>query len=73
MSGPSRVCYHGVPRIIEQSYAEPEGKEEMEAVAETVDGQVSEERKNGFKEVLEYFKTHRINVNVRQVWARKDH
>ena len=71
MSGPSRVCYHGVPRIIEESYVEPEGREEMEDVAERIDGQVSEERRNGFKEVLAYFKTHRINVNVRQVWAHK--
>lgn len=74
MSGFSRICYHGVPRIIENSYKQPELNEEIKAIAEKIDSQVEEPlRINGFKEILAYYKTHRLNLNVRQVWARKGH
>lgn len=50
MSGHSRVCYHGVPRIIEESYIEPVFSPKMERIAEAIDNQTDHDnRKNGFK------------------------
>ena len=46
--------------------------EEMEGIAGKIDGQVEQPlRRNGFKEIIAYFKTHRLNLNIRQVWSRK--
>ena len=42
-------------------------------IQEIIDGQVEgPDRINGFKEVVEYYKCHRLNLNIRQVWARKE-
>ena len=72
MSDFSRICYHGVPRIVEDSWREPEMSEKMKGIAVKIDGQVEQPlRRNGFKEIIAYFKTHRLNLNIRQVWSRK--
>ena len=55
MSGESRRCYHGVPRIVAGRVWE-EGGEGLEGVEE---GEV--------RRVREYLSEHRINLNVRQV------
>ena len=73
MSGFSRICYHGVPRIVEESWKEPVFDVEMEKIQGIIDGQLEgPDRINGFKEVVEYYKCHRLNLNIRQVWARKE-
>lgn len=72
MSGFSRICYHGVPRIIENSYVPPAMSPALEALATKIDKQAEQPLSpNGFKEVLTYFSGHRLNVNVRQVWLQK--
>jgi len=63
MSGKSRLAYHGVPRIISNTYL----WEEVETKAEW-----SEEWLNSPKNVLNYLQNHRININVRQVYPSED-
>ena len=61
MSKFSRKCYHGVPRIIQNSFKGEEIKEI---------GELPKEWKNRPEEVRKYFETHRININVRQVYPK---
>lgn len=55
MGGHSRICYHGVPRIIEKSIPEDLF-------------QVTEKNSDEEKAVLSYVRENRININVRQVF-----
>ena len=42
-------------------------------MADALDRQLEQPyRVNGFIQVLNYFKEHRLNVNVRQVWKHKE-
>lgn len=77
MSAYSRICYHGVPRVIEQSYAPPE-KEQHLGVVDSINAQRERlaaerghERVNGFEEIRNYFRSHRLNINIRQVWKHE--
>lgn len=55
MSGPSRLYYHGVPRILEHTF-------DVDAASKYCDGtDVAQQR------LLQYLSTARLNMNVRQV------
>jgi hypothetical protein len=58
----SRKCYHGVPRILANTYANKERPEVM----------MDEGWINQYENVENYLRTHRININVRQVYPTED-
>lgn len=71
MSGFSRRCFHGVPRIIDGSFERVKGPQGEAGVRVEIDGDWGAlEVKNGVGEVGNYFERHRLNVNVRQVYPK---
>ena len=71
MSGFSRRCFHGVPRIIDNSFVRVKGPQGEAGVRVEVEGDWGAlEVRNGVEEVGNYFKRHRLNVNVRQVYPK---
>jgi len=77
MGGKSRLAYHGVPRLIENTLSATLDKALQELVQETAAGSASTEAKAGddlfalryphWTLVHKYLKSNRINANVRQV------
>lgn len=63
MAGYARRCYHGVPRVVEGSWKGNGGIEK--------EGKM-EGKPNGRKEVIAYLQTHRVNINIRQVYKKKE-
>lgn len=61
MTGPSRLCYHGIPRIIK---CDREPWDENVVRDDTL-GKIYEE--NLWASFRKYLKYSRININVRQV------
>mmetsp|Transcript_38670 Transcript_38670/g.121836 ORF Transcript_38670/g.121836 Transcript_38670/m.121836 type:complete len:294 (-) Transcript_38670:158-1039(-) len=63
MSGESRRCYHGVPRILSWE----EEKAYFPEAQQLVSPADLKDRGEDGERMMEYFKSHRINLNVRQV------
>ena len=58
MSGESRLCYHGIPLILSNQL-------EQDLHINTTNQSFSEA--TGEEMVIDYLRSHRININVRQV------
>ena len=63
MSGKSRKAYHGVPRVLSKSYKD-ENKE--------IELKMEKEWLNDHQNVMKYLSSHRLNINVRQVYPTID-
>lgn len=63
MSGKSRRSYHGVPRVIASTFAK-----ELEAEI----GEQNDSVPNTKAQTIEYLRSHRININIRQVYNKSD-
>ena len=64
MSGESRRCYHGVPRVLTDRPLPPE----LEAVAAEAEARAAEaaaEGTGGFAPFLEHMRGCRINISIR--------
>lgn len=78
MSTESRLSYHGVPRVIENTFDRKRFENELDNVypnwrEEPTEFDVKNDfglSKNNFKHVLNYLETSRINVNIRQVFLK---
>ena len=62
MSRFSRVCYHGVPKIIPSSFSISE-----DVNVEKLNLDVNNDGRNKVKHAINYLKENRINFNFRQV------
>ena len=58
MGGESRKSYHGVPRVIADSFTP----------AKDIQIDLNKQWLNREKQIDSYLSTHRININVRQVY-----
>lgn len=66
MSGESRFCYHGVPAIVSEEVEERLTGMKTR-IHHFVDENSSKEWDDHTKTILQYLRSHRINMNVRQV------
>ena len=68
MTGPTRMAYHAVPRIIPQEgYTDAVSVTEKERTLELIEPLVSEEMFDQVEAVRNYMECSRINMNMRQV------
>lgn len=77
MSGFSRKCYHGVPKVIPGSF-EAKASEMLEENEDVYGGALEPENKeidfkNSWKETIRYMEKSRVNMNFRQVLLDQKH
>ena len=78
MSKEARLCYHGVPRVLEGSFDKERFEKELDLGFEGwreigVDFDVVNDwklPKNEFRHVLKYLEGNRVNINIRQVFFK---
>lgn len=58
MAGRSRRCYHGVPRVMAETFVP-----DLSGITESINSQP-----NSLQQTAAYLQTHRININTRQVY-----
>ena len=65
MSGHSRICYHGVPRVIENSFNRIQYNELIKNQKDLIN---DEKIENLDIHALNYLEENRLNLNFRQVF-----
>lgn len=79
MSGFSRKCYHGVPKVVAGSYQADLNVLNLLKNTEFADESVEESKSpeidfiNSWAQTLSYMETSRVNMNFRQVLLDKNH
>lgn len=78
MSREARLSYHGVPRVIENTFPREIFEKALEDAGidwknEKLDQEVLNDfglRKNGYRHIMNYLEQSRININIRQVFLK---